>query len=472
MPEENQYFRLYHLSVLRSLQAYLRKHPLFRPGERVGIAVSGGADSVALLRGLLELRAELGIVLSVVHVHHGIRDAEADADEQFVSQLAAHFDLPLHAERVDVPAHGKREKLSVELAARELRYAFFKSLLESGACDKIATAHTLDDQAETVLLRILRGTGTRGLAAIPPFRNASPELVARIVRPLLSTRREQIEHYLRSLNQPWCEDASNRDPKHLRNRIRHELLPLLESEYNPALRQSLVNLAEIARAEEEHWSVELSRLKAAILSTTNQSASIDRQHFLSAPLALRRRLLVDIADAIDLPIAFEDIELMLHIAEHPGTSHEFESGWTVAATKQHLEMRKAAQVAPTASYDFELPIPGEVRLPNKLQLRTSTLSAADATHHDPATLLALSRLQLPLCVRNWRPGDRFCPTGSKSPEKLKRLFLEHHIPAEARASWPVVLSGDDIVWVKAFPVAAEFQARDSEAVLIEAVEES
>jgi tRNA(Ile)-lysidine synthase len=456
--------------VLRSLQGYLRKHPLFRPGERVGVAVSGGADSVALLRGLLELRSELGLVLSVVHVHHGIRGAEADADEQFVVRLAAEFDLPLHSERVDVPEHRRREKLSIETAARELRYAFFKRLLESGSCDKIATAHTLDDQAETVLLRILRGTGTRGLAAIPPFRNASPELVARIVRPLLSTRREQIEGYLRSLQQAWCEDASNQDPKHLRNRIRHELLPLLEAEYNPALRQSLGNLAEIARAEEEVWSAERGQLESAVLTRSEQAISVDLQRFTASFLALRRRFLVLLADSIDLPVTFDDIELMLHIADHPGTGHEFESGWCVRSTKKELEIRKAVSQPPSATYDVELLVPGMVELPNGLTLRTSVVAAKEAAGHDPATLLAYARLQLPMRVRNWQPGDRFWPVGSKGPEKLKRLFLERHIPAEARSSWPVVLSGDEIAWVKGFAVAAEFEARDSEAVLIEVVE--
>jgi tRNA(Ile)-lysidine synthase len=210
-------------------------------------------------------------------------------------------------------------------------------------------------------------------------------------------------------------------------------------------------------------------LEAAVLSADDQASSIDRLTFLNAPLALRRRLLVELADEIDLPVAFEDIELMLHIAESPGTSHEFESGWTVAATKKHFEIRKAEPQSPVARYDFELPIPGMVDLPNGLKVRASIVCVEKA-EHDAPTLLARARLQFPLRIRNWQPGDRFWPSGSKGPEKLKRLFLEHHIPAKARSSWPVVLSGDEIVWVKGFPVAAEFQARDSQAVLIEVVE--
>ena len=467
MAEENEEVRLYHFSVLSSVEACVRKHALFRPGDRVAIAVSGGADSVALLRALLELRGQLGIVLRVAHVHHGIRGAEADEDEQFVRQLANHFDLPLHSKRVDVPAHSKRSRLSLETGARELRYEFFQSLLEGGACDKIATAHTLDDQAETVLLRILRGTGTRGLAAIPPFRDASAELAARIVRPLLGTRREEIEQYLRSLDQPWREDASNRDPKHLRNRIRHQLLPLIEQEYNPAVRQALTNLAEIARAEEEHWKAELERL-APLLAKNDWGVVLDRVRLTSTPLALRRRLLIEVADQLDMPVGFEDIELMLHVIAHPGLRHEFEGGWTAVSSKDSFEIRRVSSSEEVAEYELPLPVPGSVLLPNGLSIRSTVVEDPSDSRHKTGTLLARDRLNLPLRVRNWRHGDRFWPLGSKQAEKLKRLFRQDHIAADERRTWPVVLSGDDIVWVRGLPVATGFEARNGPAVLIEA----
>ena len=452
--------------MLPALQIYIRTHALFRPGDRVGIAVSGGADSVALLRALLELCSELGIVLSVIHLHHGIRGEEADADEHFVTALARDFDLSLHLERADVPAHSKKTKLSLETSARELRYAFFKRLLETNVCDKIATAHTLDDQAETVLLRILRGTGTRGLAAIPPLRDASPELAARIVRPLLATRRDQVEQFLRERSQPWREDSTNRDPKHLRNRIRHELLPQLEREYNPALRQSLVNLAEIARAEEAHWSAQLALL-LPLINEQDDGAILNRSQFLALPRALQRRLLVDLADRLNLAVGFDDIERIRQLTARPGTEHEFEGGWRVSTSKQHLKIERSA-ASQTAAYDLLLPVPGVADLPISLRVQTIVISASDAARYNSASLLAYDRLELPLRVRNWQPGDRFHPSGSKQAEKLKRLFQEHHLPSGARSSWPVVLSGSTIVWVRDFPVATGFQAQHSNAVLIEA----
>ncbi|HEY3928546.1 MAG TPA: tRNA lysidine(34) synthetase TilS [Candidatus Koribacter sp.] len=451
--------------MLPQLAAYIRTHALFRPGDRVGVAVSGGADSVALLRGLLELRAELGIVLRVVHLHHGIRGAEADEDERFVVGLAEQFDLAVSVERVDVPAHGQRKKLSLEASARELRYEFFKKLLETKVCEKIATAHTLDDQAETVLLRVLRGTGTRGLAAIPPFRNASPALVARIVRPLLGTRREEIESYLHGLGQTWREDTSNRDPKHLRNRVRHELLPLLEREFNPAVREGLVTLAEIARVEEQYWSLQMSALRPLIADPER----IERSTFLALPLALRRRMLVQLADQLDIPVSFEDVELMLHIADTPGAEHGFEGGWVVRSSRRVLEVRRAEETVASQGYDLAFEVPSEVKA-GGVCLKAMYLRVEEATRYNSATLLDHGQLELPLRVRNWQPGDRFWPVGSKREEKLKRLFQERRIPAEARSSWPVVLSGARIVWVRDFPVAHGFQALNSTAVRIEATD--
>src|SRR5438270_7680909 len=191
-----------------------------RPGDRVGVAVSGGADSVALLRLLLELREQLGVVLSVVHFNHQIRGAEAEADQKFVEELAAKYNLDMHASSADTPGIAAAKKLSLEAAARRLRYDFFQSLMGRGVVDKVATAHTLDDQAETVLLRIVRGTGTRGLSGILPKLRMSGEGCGTVVRPLLNTRRAELREYLTRLGQTWREDASNLDLKHMRNRVR------------------------------------------------------------------------------------------------------------------------------------------------------------------------------------------------------------------------------------------------------------
>ena len=241
--------------VIDRVRQYVRRHGLLRPGERVAVAVSGGADSVALLRILLELRGELGVVLSVAHFHHGIRGAEADRDQQFVQDLAGSFQLDFRSGAGNAPTQARADKTSLETAARELRHRWFLELVNQGEAEKIATAHTLDDQAETVLMRVLRGAGVLGLAGIFPEQEER-----HLVRPLLEVSRAEIEAYLRSLGQTWREDSTNRDLEHTRNRIRHELLPRLEKDYNPSLRQTLADLGEVARGEADYWDREVQSL--------------------------------------------------------------------------------------------------------------------------------------------------------------------------------------------------------------------
>ena len=215
--------RMYHVPVrtpLQSVLVYIRRQGLLHAGDRLGVAVSGGADSVALLRIMLELRQELGIVLSIVHFNHKLRGAEADTDEKFVTQLAHRHDLELHVSSSNVAAHARSQHLSLEAAARQLRYQYFRQLLEKKRLNRIATGHTLDDQAETVLLRIIRGAGTRGLAGVYPQLLVYGSQFS-VIRPLLQTRRKLLETYLGEIGQDWREDSSNRDLRHARNRVRH-----------------------------------------------------------------------------------------------------------------------------------------------------------------------------------------------------------------------------------------------------------
>src|ERR1700690_1055627 len=214
--------------LAQKVLGYVRKHELLRAGGRVGVAVSGGADSVGLLRILLELRGELGIVLSVAHLNHKLRGEESDADEVFVRALAAAHGLEIVCASRDVKSYSAERKLSLEAGAREVRYEFFREAL--GKLDRIATAHTLDDQAETVLMKLARGAGTRGLAGIYPkvriqHSALSTQLGAKaVVRPLLSVRRQRMVEYLGAIVQDWREDSSNRDLRHTRNRVRHGIL--------------------------------------------------------------------------------------------------------------------------------------------------------------------------------------------------------------------------------------------------------
>jgi len=300
----------------------------FRPGERVAVAVSGGADSVALLLALHQANHEqrngravgLGVGLAAVHVHHGIRGADADADAEFVRALCARLDVPLHVHQADVPALAKKNHETMEEAARNVRYAVFRELCGSGAAETIATAHTLSDQAETVLMKLLRGAWTEGISGIHPVLELKPQ--GRVVRPLLGVTRAELEAFLREQGQPWREDASNADAAYTRNRIRHELLPALRAE-NPKLDTMLANLAEIARAEQVHWQAELTRLLPQVLmpgrpvrgggraASGPACVAIELERLRGMSLALRRRVLRAAVESLGATLSFAATERVL-----------------------------------------------------------------------------------------------------------------------------------------------------------------
>jgi len=435
-----------------------------KPGHRVGVAVSGGADSVALLRLLLELRDELGIVLSVVHFNHHIRGDASDSDEAFVCELASRYDLEFHHSGDDVPSYAVAEHLSLEAAARRLRYRYFESLLRAGVLDRIATAHTLDDQAETVLLRLIRGAGTRGLAGIFPVVQVESEIPGgpsgQIIRPLLHIRRPDLERYLQDLHQPWRDDASNFDPKHARNRVRQTLLPVIESEFTPAIRHRLGDLGEIARAEEEHWD---KIVRGALPAVKSEARALNIRGLLMHDLALQRRLLRAIAHEIGLSLEFEQVQEVLQLARsHASGEKRIALGddWCAVRLGDRLSFEHREQAAYPSGYEYVLNVPGQIGVP---ELR-STFEARLVPRVAAGCMdqILTTRLGQPLTVRNWRPGDRFFPAHTKSPKKLKELLQERHIPQAERHLWPVIQSGDEIVWVRGFACPAHLWVKETE----------
>jgi len=319
--------------------SFNREH--IRPGDRISVAISGGADSVALLLALHEANAaprdSLGIGLSAIHIHHGIRDAtESDADLAFVQDLCLQHDIPLHLHRADVPARAAQNRETIEEAARETRYAYFRSLIASGHVDSVLTAHTLDDQAETVLMKILRGAWTEGLSAIHPVvtvttqaaSSQQPARTGKILRPMLSTTRAQVESFLKARNQRWRTDSTNADTAYTRNRIRHELMPQLRT-FNPSIDQTLANLAELARDEELRWQTELSRVlpqvllpgkpvrgggRAVATAPGSSGVAIEIERLRSLDPALRRRVLRAAARQLGFRLSFDETSRLLSLA--------------------------------------------------------------------------------------------------------------------------------------------------------------
>ncbi len=266
-----------------------------RPGDRVGVAVSGGADSVALLLLLLELRGKLGIVLSVVHFNHKLRGKASDADEVFVAKLAAKHGLEFHSASVDVAKKAKKERANLEDAARRARYDYFRSLAESGDCGRIVVAHTADDQAETVLAHLFRGTGLAGLGGIHPV--AGP-----VIRPLLNVRGSELRRFLRARKQTWREDATNRDTKRMRARIRRKLLPLLQKQFQPAIVEHLSTLAELAREDQADLQSQAELRVLALAKETKGGLRIPARD-IAGPRSTPRNLLKENSEDYGMAIS-------------------------------------------------------------------------------------------------------------------------------------------------------------------------
>jgi len=487
---------MYYVPVQRlgqSLLEYIREHGLLKAGDRVGIAVSGGADSVALLRLLLELRKEVGVVLSVIHFNHKLRGPESEEDERFVAELAQRHKLELRRESGDVAAYAAEKHLSLETAAREMRYRYFRQLLLEGRLNRIATGHTLDDQAETVLLKIVRGAGGRGLAGIYPRLSATSSQLsalssqqgqnpeAFIIRPLLGTRRRDLEAYLLALGQTWREDKSNRDLRHMRNRVRHGILPRLERYLNPAVREALAETAEIARAEEEYWAKEVARVLplvwVAAMGRRRDSqrdagptgGTLRLSALTELPLALHRRVVRAASESLGLQLDFQHVEQILALCSNRAGSTVLPDAWVVSRKTGELRFESKRETSKESEYEYHLSVPGSVEVrETESRFEAVLVSGNAAEGYNPEDLINQARLAAELKVRNWRPGDRFWPAHTKVAKKIKELLQERHVAGPERKLWPVVVSGTDVVWVRGFRAAAQLRPSrgDDKAVLL------
>jgi tRNA(Ile)-lysidine synthase len=431
---------------------------------RLAVGLSGGADSVALLRALAERSGELGLVVHAAHLHHGLRGAEADADLAFARALAEQLGLPFHEAKVDTAAEARanselgKSGESIEEAARRLRYGWFRQLLAVGEVDAVATAHTRDDQAETVLAKFLRGAWTEGLSGIHPVVEFAE---GRILRPLLGATRIEVEAYLKELGQSWREDSSNRHLTFTRNRIRHELLPLLET-WNPQMREHLAQMAALARDEEAWWQAELARLLPQLLlpgrpvrgggRAAADGLAIDVVRLAALAPALQRRLLRSAAGQLGAAPDFAATEALrtLALAGRAGQKCELEG---LRAERTHRELRLAAALPVAAGegaaervLEYLLPIPGEIAAPVfGLRLRAE-LSPAEG--------------QLPASgrsarLRNWIPGDRVRLRHSGGPRKVKEVLERLRVTGTGRALWPVLELDGRIVWMRGVELEPE-----------------
>jgi tRNA(Ile)-lysidine synthase len=415
---------------------------------------------------LLDARSEVGIVLSVAHFNHKIRGSEADADESFGRALAEKYDLAFHAGSADTPEFAREHHLGLEAAARQLRHDFFRELIRENKASKVATAHTLDDQVETVLLRLMRGAGTKGLAGIYPEVKVMGE-DGSIVRPLLGVRRAELRSWLESLGQTWCEDATNADLSFTRNRIRHKLLPLIESEFGSASLERLAETAAIARAEENYWERQLQPLVGELAPDGKYCFFIDA--LLQQPVAIRRRLVRAAAHKLNVTLNFQHVGQVLALAQS-GERKTFSlpNGLRASADEGSLRLFIEGSKSKAQSFSYKVSVPGEIEIADlQCRIRFRLISGNQALAScDPRQLLRPELTGGELIIRNWRAGDRFWPLHSKSGKKIKELLKPDRIPAALRALWPVAEHKGEIVWVRGLPVSRNFCLRDEQSAVV------
>ena len=442
--------------ILEIVKKTIQEQGLLEPKDRILIAYSGGADSSALLHLLLELREEWSFELFLGHFNHKLRPG-AEEDECFVRSVAGKYSLPLFTGSEDVRAEAEAAGLNIEEAGRKLRYDFLgKTASEIGRA-KVATGHTLTDQAETLLMRLMRGSGLRGLAGIFPLKDDV------IVRPLLRVEREDVEAYLKKNKIEFRVDESNFDRRFLRNRIRLDLLPYLKENFEPAIVQHLGRIAAIIR-EEDRLLDKITREKARkAIAGKNADITLDLQCLSSLPRALARRVIREFITRLRgslRKISFDDVESVLALAD--GKEYSLKERLVLRREGNRVFLKKKARAE-----DYECRWSGQEPLEikglglgftgKKFRMeKASSLSFDDRTQ----ACLDLKKLQFPLLVRSRREGDRYRPLGAPGQKKVKEIMRARGIPLSERERRPVFLSGNEIVWILGLPVSDRFKIKE------------
>ncbi len=450
----------------RQLIEYLEDCSWLRPGMKLGVGVSGGADSVALLRLLLQLRAERGFVLLVVHFNHKLRGRASDIDEHFVEKLAKKHGLEFVVGHEDIGAKTKRERGNLEDVARRARYAFFEKLKAEGRVVKIAVAHTADDQAETVLAHILRGTGLSGLRGIHAETGV-------VFRPLLEVRRGELRKYLKALKQTWREDKTNLDIKRMRARIRQRLLPMLEKNFNSGVVQHLCQLAELAGEDEDFLEAHAAEWMSRLTQQKGNEVTVKLADLLPAPNAVRTRILRGTVARVKTrggQLSKEHVEALIKLATqgHSGKTMQLPGRIEVRRERELLRFRAMPMNGglpkknTLQNYEYNIDLQGgtaELRLVELsclLRFREIDWPAEGRETRLTGTVLDRSRLRTPLIVRNWRAGDAMRPLGHQRAHSLARLLNELSVSRWDKPKWPVLTSGEKLVWTRGLRESLEF----------------
>jgi tRNA(Ile)-lysidine synthase len=444
--------------LLPIMEKFVTETQLFGRGAKIIIGVSGGPDSMALLSLLVELRPHWDLDLMVLHCHHGLR-AAANEEEALVKVWAKKWGCPFLMRKLPVKDFQRESGMSLQEAARELRYRTFLELARVKKADRVALAHTANDQAEEVLIGLIRGAGLGGLAGISAKRGP-------FIRPLIRVYRTQILNYLTIRTIPFKEDLSNQDFRYLRARVRHHLLPELKK-YSPNIMAQLNQTAGLLQKDEEYFQEKIDQLSETVLSYSGQGTSIRRSSLTDLPQALSSRLTQKaVLSSVGRLRHIRAVHILSIIAAARSSRSRgriiLPEGWSARWDRDIFRITPTlSEPDPVKSFAYEIDKPQEVliqetgerisfkkiRAPSKFPLLVKDKSLAR---------LDFDKLFWPLTIRNLRPGDRFQPLGMKGSKKVSRFFIDRKIPQTLRTRIPLVLSGGEIVWIAGMEIGQAF----------------
>jgi tRNA(Ile)-lysidine synthase len=434
---------------MRTARTTIEKYGMLKKGDRVVVGVSGGPDSVALLHILNSLKEIYKIDLHVAHLEHGIRGAESVKDMKFVKDLCESLSIRMTSRQEKTEEIAKATNQSVEATARKLRYSFFQEVLESTKSSRIATGHNANDQAETLILNLLRGSGMAGLVGI------RPAMEGRIIRPLIESTRSDIEEYLKGKGIAYKTDSTNSDNRFERNRVRQVLIPMLEKEFNPRIVDSLARTASIFSVVNEYLRDEVDKVVGTTALIEDGRITLNLETFKDIHPALQHLVLYRVLRSLegdDQLVSFDIINAVLNVAMRSKSGSRIDIGDGLMALREFDNLLIGRDLALVERYDVQLAIPGSTPLEAAggaflTEVMSERPGTGEVYRSGETAYFDLNQLELPLRVRSWREGDRFVPFGLSGTKKVHDIFIDEKVPVSGRSKIPIICDGDGIIWV-------------------------
>lgn len=456
------------MMLIQKVRSTIEKYHMLEQGDKVVVGISGGPDSIFLLYVLNELKDDLHLTLIVAHMDHCIRGIEAKKECSFVKDLANKLNLPFESKSVDIPILKKINKESTQQAARDARYKFFMNTLNKFEAQKVALGHNANDQAETVLMRLIRGAGLKGLCGIPPIRDGI------IIRPLIEVQRSEIEEFLKENSIEFVIDSSNTEDVYLRNKVHNKLMPILINEYNPQIIQNLTQTSEILRRDEEFIdNIAFELFSEFCIFEDDESIRLNISEIKKLEEPMKYRILRKAIESFsgDLKrIDSRHLESVIGMVSSAvaNKSLNLPKGIIVEKRYNELVIRKAIEGTPFCYSFFE--IPNNVKLKEigkEVEFKVVLQKEELALNIDPnLAFMDYNQIKFPIIIRNFREGDRFQPIGMKGTKKLKDFFIDTKVPKSIRRNIPLLLFDNMITWIMGLRIDDRVLVREYPAKIL------